>query len=62
MHVASMDGPEIERIIDSGVEKLLARGVSRRRAVHRTARKHGVRPRQVSALIASEDGTREVGC
>jgi hypothetical protein len=61
MHVAPIKRPEIAEILDCGVDKLRARGVSRRRAVRRMARKHGVPPRHVSALIAQEDGSREVG-
>jgi hypothetical protein len=61
MHVVPVRRPEIVEIMDCGVDKLLARGVSHRKAVRRTARKHGVRPRHVSALIAREDESREVG-
>jgi phosphoserine phosphatase len=38
--------------MSGGVEKLMARGVSKRAALHRIARKHGVNPRSVYALIA----------
>ena len=60
MHVAQVRRPEIAEIMDCGVDKLLARGVSRRSAVRRMARKHGVPPRHVSALIARDDESREV--
>lgn len=63
MQVASVRRPEIAEVVGNGVDKLLARGVSHRKAVRRIARKHGVRPRHVGALIAqADDGTREVGC
>jgi hypothetical protein len=39
-----------------GVEKLMARGVGRRAAVRRIARKHAVNPRSVSAMIVRAEG------
>jgi len=61
MHVVPVRQPEIAQIMTCSVDKLLTQGVSRRKAVRRIARKHGVRPRQISAVIAAEDRTREVG-
>lgn len=61
MYLAPVRRPEIAEVLDCGVEKLLVRGVSRRSAVRRMARKHGVPPRHVSALIARDDESREVG-
>jgi hypothetical protein len=61
MHVDPFIRPEIAEIICGGVEKLMVRGVSHRKAVRRIARKHGVPPRHVGALIAREDESREVG-
>jgi len=61
MHVAPVRRPEVAEIMCGDVEKLLVRGVSRRAAVRRIARKHGVNPRSVCVLIAREAESREVG-
>lgn len=52
MHVDPYRRPEVADVMSGGVEKLMARGVSKRAALHRIARKHGVNPRSVYALIA----------
>ncbi len=37
------------------VDRMLAKGVSPRRVVYRTARKHGMPPKHLSALIAQAE-------
>jgi phosphoserine phosphatase len=41
--------------MSGGVEKLMARGVGKRAALRRIARKHGINPRSVHAMIARAD-------
>jgi hypothetical protein len=59
MRVPPLAKPEVADIMIYGVEKLTVRGVGRRAAIRRIARKHGARPRSVAAMIASDDGARE---
>jgi hypothetical protein len=47
--------PELAAVMCGGVEKLMARGVGRRAAVRRIARKHALNPRSVSAMIVRVD-------
>ena len=55
MHLQDSRRPEIADVMSGGVEKLMAGGVNRRAAVRRIARKHGVNPRSVTAMIARAD-------
>jgi hypothetical protein len=60
MRVPPLAKPEVADIMIYGVEKLTVRGVGRRAAIRRVARKHGVRPRSVTAMIARENEVGEV--
>ena len=55
MHVDPSRRPEIAEIMCGGVDKLMARGVGRRAAVRRIARKHAINRRSVSAMIVRVD-------
>lgn len=55
MHTDPYRRPEIADVMSGGVEKLMARGVGKRAALRRIARKHGINPRSVHAMIARAD-------
>ncbi len=55
MHTDPFRRPEIAEIMCGGVDKLTARGVGRRTAVRRIARKHGVGSGTVVAMTARVD-------
>jgi hypothetical protein len=59
MHHQPRNEPEIAAAVCGGVDKLMSKGVGPRGALRRTARKYGMNPRYVRALIAQ--GERSTG-
>jgi len=51
MYVDPFRRPEIAEIMSDGVDKLVLRGVGKRAAVRRIARKHSVNARSVRVMI-----------
>ena len=52
MHGPTLTKPEIVATLRCGVARLVAQGIGSRTAVRLVARKYGVTPKHVSALIA----------
>jgi hypothetical protein len=56
MHHQPRNEPDFAAAVQVGVDKLVAKGVSPRDALRRTARKYGMDRKHVSALMAQGRG------
>jgi len=55
MHGPPLTRPEVAAILRCGVDRLISEGLGHQAALRSVARRHGVKPKQVSDLIAQAD-------